>query len=147
MHKRVQELAGYRKHIATSCLKTKDGKILMDKQEVIERWTEYVKELYAGDDRPELHTQDQCDGPPILKAEVEDAIQHMKKCKAPGSDNITIEEIKAVGEMGVEVIAKLLNDIYNSGYMQHGMDCKKQEKSCCYDDKMTSMNLCAASSL
>lgn len=32
--------------------------------------------------------------PPILKTEVENLIQHIKKGKAPGKDNITIKEIK-----------------------------------------------------
>lgn len=39
MYKRVQELSGYRKDVATGCLKAADGRILMDRERVIEGWT------------------------------------------------------------------------------------------------------------
>lgn len=32
MHKRVQELFGYRKHVTTDCFKAEDGRILMDRE-------------------------------------------------------------------------------------------------------------------
>ena len=90
---------------------------LWKKKKIIQRWTEYIQELYDDDSRQETDNYDQGEGPPILKSEVEDAIQHLKRNKSPGPDNITAEEIKAIGEIGIEVITKLLNDIYNNGYI------------------------------
>lgn len=57
--------------------------------------------LHADVDRSEIHTQDHCDGPQILKADVEDAIRHMQKGKAPEPDNIIIEE-KMLLVLGVQ---------------------------------------------
>lgn len=41
----------------------------------------------------------------------------MKKSRAASPDKINIEEIKAVGEFGTELITTLLNGINNSGYV------------------------------
>lgn len=43
MHKNVKGLAGFRSHITASGLKANDGNILIDKDEVIERWAKYNK--------------------------------------------------------------------------------------------------------
>lgn len=37
--------------------------------------------------------------PPVLKADVEDAIQHMKKSKSQKPNNTAVKEINGVGEL------------------------------------------------
>lgn len=55
-----------------------------------------------------------CDGPPKLKAEVgRYYIKHMKKSKTQELDFIISDEIKTVGELGIQKITKILNAIYN----------------------------------
>lgn len=78
LHKMVQELTGYRMHIAIS-LETKDGNILIHKDVVIQVCTEYVKALYANDNRSEAHNQEICDYPTILNAILDDALKHINK--------------------------------------------------------------------
>ena len=48
-------------------------------------------------------------------------LYNTKKGRAPGPDNITVEEIEALGEYGIQVLTKLLNDIYNTGYIPADM--------------------------
>ena len=91
--------------------------MLISKTDILDRWTEYIGELY-GDERPELTPNNiNEDGPPILEQEVEDAIKHMKKGKATGPYRISVEELEALGDIGIKVIQKFLNDIYDSGYI------------------------------
>ena len=116
LHKQIEAITGKRTQTATGCLKSKTGQVLMGKDHIIQRWSEYIKELYD-DNRPEISIRENGEGPSILAAEVIEAIRHMKYGKAPGPDNITLEELVALGDFGVEIITKLLNDIYNSGHI------------------------------
>lgn len=73
----------------------------MDKEKIIEGRKEYIQELYDDDDdgRFQTNAHNQWEGPSILKAESEDAIQHMNGSKSLGPDKITVEEINACGEL------------------------------------------------
>ena len=53
----------------------------------------------------------------ILQEEVQKAISSMKKGKATGSDEISIEMLKALDDCNVKAITKLCNIIYNTGYI------------------------------
>lgn len=44
-------------------------------------------------------------------------LYNTKKSKLSRPDNINIEEIPAFDELGIKVLIKLLNDIYNRGYV------------------------------
>ena len=64
----------------------------MEKAEVLERWTEYIKDLFEDDRRKEKpKITRNIEGPKILKAEVRRAINRMKNNKAPGTHEITVE--------------------------------------------------------
>ena len=56
--------------------------------------------------RVQYQIQKNFNGPPILTDKVRSAIKHMKHGKAPGPDNINIEMIKGMEDMGVEIIKK-----------------------------------------
>ena len=47
MHKKIKEITGqaFRKR-GSNCIKSKDGKMLFDEDEIKTRWEEYVSELY-----------------------------------------------------------------------------------------------------
>ena len=115
MHTKIKELSGKKGCSSSGCIKSKQGSILMDKQDVLDRWAEYIEELFEDErgERPVIKKE--LDGPPILKEEVEDAIKKMKFGKATGPDNIPIEVIVTLEDIGVEVTTKLLNAIYDSG--------------------------------
>jgi len=54
------------------------------------------------------------DTPCLLKAEVETAINRLKNSKSPGVDNVTAEEIQAVGERAIDALFCLCEMIWKS---------------------------------
>ncbi|GFO18885.1 endonuclease-reverse transcriptase [Plakobranchus ocellatus] len=115
MYRNVEELIGKKKASSTGCLKAKNGEIIMEKDKILERWSEYIKELFD-DERKEIEVmKDNFAGPPILKDEVRTAIWKMKNGKATGPDNIAAEQIKALDEFGINKITELLDEIYETG--------------------------------
>ena len=71
----------------------------MDKEEVLERWAEYVEELYRDGNRGdadighlvnEVYT--------ISSEEIETVIKELPKGKACGSDNIAAELLQSMGK-------------------------------------------------
>ena len=81
----------------------RSGKCLTEEQQILNRWTEYCSELYnykANGDPSVLNCPqtDTEDGHPIIRREVEAAIQSLKKGKSAGVDNIQAELVQAGGE-------------------------------------------------
>ncbi|GFR89787.1 RNA-directed DNA polymerase from mobile element jockey-like [Elysia marginata] len=114
----VKELTGDKKSNKTAnCIKSKDGKLLFDKKEVLGRWTEYIGCLFEDDRVENPPMVSNLDGPPIIAAEVEYALKKMKSGKAPGLDNISTEMLKAIGNFGIEKLTEIFNDIYYSSHL------------------------------
>ena len=87
----------------------------MDKDKMLERWSEYIEELFE-DNRQGRPVISCClDGPKILKSEVREALKRIKKNKAAGPDEITIEHLTALEEFGIDRITEIVNEIYGSG--------------------------------
>ena len=115
MYEDIREMTNQRnKAQSGNCIKSKDGRLLFEKEDIKARWCEYTGELFA-DVRPDKPEPPNLDGPPILRAEVEQAIKNAKSGKAAGSDEITAEMIKALEDFGSEKLTELFNDIYQSG--------------------------------
>lgn len=114
----VNEICGtFSPRLAT--IKDKNGKILDDKKDIKSRWKQHYEELY-NESNPvdstvlnELPTSNKHECmEDILRGEVETAIDHLKKRKAPGADNITAEMIQAGKECSVDMLHNLCNKIY-----------------------------------
>ena len=94
----------------------------MDKEKILERWSEYIQELFDNERKDIKVMKNNFAGPTIMKDEVRAAIQNMKGGKATGPDNIALEQIEALEEFGISKITILLNEIYDTGlipkYMQ-----------------------------
>ncbi|GFN88795.1 endonuclease-reverse transcriptase [Plakobranchus ocellatus] len=116
MHAKIKDVSGKKIKCSTpGCIKSKDGTMLMEKKEILNRWSEYVEDLFK---------DDKCENPPkkkkniegstILEEEVEAAIKKMKNGKATGPDNIPVEIIKALDNLGIDLTTKRLNAIYDS---------------------------------
>ena len=88
--------------------------MLFEKDKVLQRWSDYIGDLFA-DNRPPLPIPSNDDGPPIIKEEVEKALKNTQMGKAPGEDGITTEMLKTLESFGVEKLTDLYNDIYATG--------------------------------
>ena len=84
MYEEINEISGKRKSCPQSgCMKAKDGRMLIDRTDVLNRWAEYIEELFEEDreeEKPEI--QKPMEGPPILKDEVRDALKKMNSGEA-----------------------------------------------------------------
>ncbi|GFO07245.1 endonuclease-reverse transcriptase [Plakobranchus ocellatus] len=97
--------------------------MLIEKKGVLNRWSEYVEDLFKDDRCKKSKIEKNIEGPTILKEDVEAAIKKMKNGKATGPDNIPIEMIKAIDNLGIDLTTKLLNAIYDSGTIPENL-CK-----------------------
>ena len=69
MHNSIKELVGNSKSSTTTgCIKDKQGNMIFERDKVLERWAEYIGDLFA-DTRPSLPTPSNDRGPPIIHNE------------------------------------------------------------------------------
>ncbi|GFR93167.1 endonuclease-reverse transcriptase [Elysia marginata] len=72
-------------------IEDKDGRLLTDDEDIMQRWSEYCNDLYNYELQPDLsilsatrEPPETDDSPPIQKSEVEAAVKSLKLGKAPG---------------------------------------------------------------
>ena len=94
---------------------SKDGTIIIEKEEIIKRWEEYIEELFDDERGIKPTRKDEDYGEDILKSEVEFALRKMKRGKAPGPDQVNMEMLDSAGEIGLEKLTELINKVYNTG--------------------------------
>ena len=87
MHSKIKD-KGTKGCTASNCIKAKDGNLLMEREDVLNRWSEYIEDLFQENRGEKPIIKKYMDGPPILKEEVSAAIRKMKHGKAVGPDNI-----------------------------------------------------------
>jgi len=115
VYKKIKEFQPRRNRILQH-IKDKQGKSLQERGEILERWAEYVEDLYKDKERGEANR-----GEPtkevysISVEEIKEIIKDLPKEKAYGDDHIPAELLQCLGEEGIEIISKLINKIYNSG--------------------------------
>ena len=115
MHQKIRDVTGKKSSARIGCLRSRDGNILMEKEDILNRWSEYITELYHDDRGPPPIIDNEDEGPLILEDEVQKALTKMKKGKAAGPDDIPSEMITALNEIGIKEVTKLLNLIYTTG--------------------------------
>ena len=117
LYKRIKELQPKGNRIIQT-IKNKQGKILLEKEEVMERWAEYVEELYKDESRKGDGMGDLVNEVTLIsREEIEIVIKELPKGKACGVDNICAELLQNMDEKGMEIMTNLINKIYNSGYI------------------------------
>ena len=117
MHEDIKIITGNTKtKNSNGCIKDKNGKVIFEKDKALERWSEYIGDLFS-DNRPALPSPSNLEGPPILQEEFKNAIRKSRIGKAPGEDGITTEMIKAIGQFGIEKLSELYNNIYGTGHI------------------------------
>ena len=88
----------------------------MERDDVLNRWSEYnIEDLFQDDRGEKPIIKKDMDGPPNLKEGVCAAIRKMKHGKAVGPDNIPIEVFSVLEDIGIDFLTKLLNSIYDTG--------------------------------
>ena len=76
----------------STTIKDKQGKVLFEKNQVLKRWAEYIKELYV-DQRTETLTNRETDYTTgieineIMEEEIQEVIKKLAKRKACGADD------------------------------------------------------------
>ena len=86
----------------------------------MKRWTEYCTELYnhpvTGDTTVlKVFNENQETPLPILRSEIETAVNSLKKGKSPGVDNIPAELILAGDNKVIDVLTTICNSIWKNG--------------------------------
>ena len=108
------------KQLKATTVQDRSGKCLTEERQILNRWTEYCSELYnqkANGDPSVLncaHTDTESDHP-ILRREVEAAVQSLKKGKSAGVDNIPAELVQAGGEDVITALTTICNKIWQTG--------------------------------
>ena len=83
----------------------------MEMNDIKKRWIEYSKEIFRAR-RKELLKTFNTGGLFITKDEIKNAINHLKQNKAPDSDNIHTEMLKAFDNKAIEELSKMFNLLY-----------------------------------
>ena len=101
-------------------IEDQDGELLTEKAAVMERWTEYCKELYNFPITPDTALLNKERGTrevenlPVLKEEVKHAVHRLKPGKSPGPDNIPAELLKHGGEETIRILTLMCQKIWES---------------------------------
>ena len=108
-----------------TAIRDKQGRILMDKEKIKNRWTEYCSELYCETEQTDKDLLEELKAisPPneddikdnILYGEVERAVNNLKKNKSPGTDGITGEMITAGGDNLTKEIHGICQQVWREG--------------------------------
>lgn len=116
----TRKLSGKRNNNVTQ-IRNKEGKIIKNEKQVMNRWIEYFEEIYSKQDPMQEEEIDQMEKQPTLdietanftKEEIQKAIQQLKNGKAMGIDGIPAELLKADSETSTEILIGLINKIWN----------------------------------
>src|SRR3989441_11469446 len=118
MYQKIKELRP-KGNRGLQTIKSKQGNVLMEKDEVMERWAEYVEELYKDENRgvDDIIDMGQMENEvyTICSEEIEAVIRDLPKGKAYDSDNVSAELLQCMGEKGIQIMTRLINKIYKSG--------------------------------
>ena len=115
MHQKIKEVTQKnKKEISNGVIQDKEGNVLFEGQQIQSRWMEYIKELYE-DDRSKQVKEVNEQGPAILVAEVEAALEKLRTGKACGLDGVPTEMLVSLGEPEIKELTKLCNVIYATG--------------------------------
>src|SRR5437867_12978541 len=108
LYQKIKELRPKASRVLQT-IKSKQGKAVLEKDEVMERWVEYVEELYKDENRGEADMGDLVNEVYIISSEeIEAVIKDLPKGKACDSDNISAELLQGMGEKGIEIMISLI---------------------------------------
>ena len=111
-----------KKESRVSAIKDKNGVAITDPARINDRWREHFAELYNVKDTADANILEELPSstsnsnvdvtPKLEKEEIEAAIKRMKLGKAPGVDKVTVDEMRAAGNIGMDMLFKLFERVW-----------------------------------
>lgn len=96
-------------------LEDRDGRLIMDPKKKLERWKEYVLDLFNDNRSVEHGIRHAETGPPITKEKVSRALKMAKTGKALDPDEISTEILKLLKDHRISILTDLFNiRVYNT---------------------------------
>ncbi len=85
------------------------GDIKVEEVDIMQRWKRYYSELLNEENQYELEDHLKTESPilGVSVEEVEEALQRMKRGKAPGPSGVTADLLRYAGETGVRELKKV----------------------------------------
>ena len=116
MHEKIKNLSQPWIKSTSGCIRKRDGTLVMSKEKILERWKEYLIELYEDERKGRPEIRKALDRPPIItKNKIDFVLKKVKRGKAIGQDYILVEVITAFEDLGVHVLTKLVNMLHHAG--------------------------------
>ena len=112
LFKKIRDTKG-KLHAKMGSIKDRNGRDLIEAEDIKKRWQEYTEELYTKD----LHDPDNHNGvithlePDILECEVKWALGIITMNKASGGDRIPVELFQILKDDAVEVLHSICQQI------------------------------------
>ena len=103
-------------HAKMGSIKDRNGRDLIEAEDIKKRWQEYMEELYKKD----LHDPDNHDGvithlePDILESEVKWALGSITMNKASGDDGISVELFQILKDDAVKVLHSIWQQMWKT---------------------------------
>ena len=116
MHAQLRKVTGRGNNAGViTCIKARDGNLMLEQEKILERWHEYISTLYddARGGIPLISIVTKLS--PITRTSIEYVLKGMPMRKALGPDDITTEMIVEAGGRGVTEITNLVNMMYSDG--------------------------------
>ncbi|CAF1127812.1 unnamed protein product, partial [Didymodactylos carnosus] len=146
----IRRLRGGSKRIENIPIKDRNGSLILNSSDRLERWREYFSELLNVPSTVDQQLIDEIQVKTLTKEEVERqnanptveevrrAVKQMKSRKAPGSDEVTADLLKAGGEPVIRWLFEIFTDVWKNEEMVEDWSLallirlyKKGEKQLC----------------
>ncbi|CAF3152656.1 unnamed protein product [Rotaria sp. Silwood2] len=125
----IRRLRGGSKRSENMPIMDKNGKLIVNSTDRLERWREYFSELFDVPSDVKQHLIDEIQIPALEKKEedrqnaqityeeVRRALCQMKSRRAPGNDEVTADLLKAGGEPVLQCLHSIFNDVWENEKM------------------------------
>ena len=102
-------------HAKLSSLTDRNGRDLIEAEDIKKRWQEYTEELYKKDHDPDNHNGAITHlEPDILECEVKWALENITMNKASGCDGIPVELFQILKDDAVKVLHSICHQIWKT---------------------------------
>ena len=115
MYRKIREFTFSNRKYIQQQLVNQTGALIQNTDDKLKEWEQYITKLFDNSRGITPVEEENKDGPPILKTEIQHAIKQLKINKSPGPDEIYPETLKLINEDNIDLFVTLYNRIYESG--------------------------------